>query len=193
MPLPSRPPPRSLRVLPSHSGRECGSCTACCTGAQVPDMEPAKPPGVTCGYLRTGLDKSGCGNYDGRPPSCASFKCLWLEGVGPAKHRPDRVGVFLAVYERPTLPETVIGVPGVIGQHLNGHKRVIAAVETWKDAAKTTANAMIRDMKRVAPVIVIQLPPPPEGAAAVEAARVVAPKLTPLPPELPEPPPGPTT
>jgi hypothetical protein len=71
--------------------RECGSCTLCCTLTFVPEMDKAE--GVTCEHC----DK-GCRIYEGRPKSCADYKCSWLKGTLPEWMRPDTSGVMVEEY-----------------------------------------------------------------------------------------------
>lgn len=75
--------------------RECGSCTACCTLMQVPELP--KPAGVSCGNLCG----KGCGIYEKRPGSCKAFQCLWLSGDidiegDPEFMRPDKFGLMFS-------------------------------------------------------------------------------------------------
>ena len=71
-------------------GRECGSCTACCTVLAI--VELPKPPRRACDHLC----RSGCGVYEDRPASCREFHCLWLRGAIDESEalRPDQLGVM---------------------------------------------------------------------------------------------------
>ena len=74
--------------------RSCGSCSICCTNMEVPSVDSAA--GVPCKHLSTCSSKA-CGIYDTRPDECATFKCLWLEGMfGNSKMRPDKSGILLS-------------------------------------------------------------------------------------------------
>ena len=71
-------------------GRECGSCTACCSVLAIVELQ--KPPRRACDHLC----RSGCGVYEDRPASCRKFHCLWLRGAidGDETLRPDQLGVM---------------------------------------------------------------------------------------------------
>tara|TARA_R110000744_G_scaffold184845_1_gene304261 strand:+ start:1716 stop:2141 length:426 start_codon:yes stop_codon:yes gene_type:complete len=68
--------------------RDCGECTLCCTAMAVPELDKAN--GIKCEH-----ECGNCGIYAERPTSCASFECLWLQGVGPIAMRPDKTGAVL--------------------------------------------------------------------------------------------------
>jgi hypothetical protein len=36
-----------------------------------------------------------CKDYDNRPPSCAGYKCSWLQGHGDEEDRPDKCGILM--------------------------------------------------------------------------------------------------
>lgn len=91
------------------AGRSCGECAACCSVLEVTEL--AKPAHTLCRF-----GGGPCAAYDARPPSCRTFRCLWLEGAVPGdENRPDRVGLLLHLREGP----------------------VILAVECWAGAAGT--------------------------------------------------------
>lgn len=74
--------------------RSCGPCTACCSNARVPELN--KPERVRCAHVC----EDGCGIYQDRPASCASFRCAWLDGAMWASDRPDLSGVMVEDYGR---------------------------------------------------------------------------------------------
>lgn len=80
------------QLLAQHPapGRECGSCTACCSVLAIVELQ--KPPRRACDHLC----RSGCGIYAARPASCREFHCLWLRGAidGDEALRPDQLGVM---------------------------------------------------------------------------------------------------
>ena len=39
---------------------------------------------------------AGCGQYDSRPSQCRAFSCMWLNGTGKERDRPDRSGMIFA-------------------------------------------------------------------------------------------------
>jgi len=98
--------------LPTVSGRQCGSCTACCTTHAVYDLR--KPGNVTCQHS-TG---TGCAIYETRPSECRDFDCGWLSGwIEGEQRRPDKLGL---VFHFQPLPEAMI----------------IAATEVWPGASE---------------------------------------------------------
>lgn len=148
----TKTPPRALRILDNHKGRRCGTCTACCTANAVAEI--GKAAGAACPHRSLDSNRPGCGIYAERPTGCQTFRCVWLDGVGPDKHRPDRIGVVIGVQENPGLP-VAAGVPGLIGETLNGHRRALVAVEVWKGAATTTARQILLEIADAAPLAVI--------------------------------------
>lgn len=95
----------------------CGECTACCTVLAIQEL--GKPPGKDCKYLATW----GCGIYNSRPGTCREFRCGWLNGLGGAGQRPDRLGVVLS--QKDVQPKFIAMVP---------HAIVFVAFETHEDA-----------------------------------------------------------
>jgi hypothetical protein len=73
--------------------RECGPCTECCYVLGVHELN--KRNFTHCQHERRS-SAGGCGIYKDRPLSCREFKCLWLQGQGGRKDRPDRVGIVFA-------------------------------------------------------------------------------------------------
>lgn len=74
------------------AGRNCGSCTACCTVKAIAAPDLIKAPGMACGHC----DKSGCTVYETRPAVCRGYFCGyiatdWLSD----RQRPDRCGVMI--------------------------------------------------------------------------------------------------
>lgn len=77
----------------------------CCRVVAIPEL--VKPPGVRCRHLRAMNERGGmCTIYNQRPKPCQTFRCAWLEGLGPENARPDLSGIML---ERGTLQ----GFPGL--------------------------------------------------------------------------------
>ena len=70
--------------------RDCGECTECCTAMAVSQL--SKAAGEPCEHC-TG---AGCGQYDSRPSQCRAFSCMWLNGTGKERDRPDRSGMIFA-------------------------------------------------------------------------------------------------
>jgi hypothetical protein len=73
-------------------GRECGTCTICCTLEAIDDSELQKPSGTMCKNC-TGSD---CGIHPMRPVACREFFCGWriMDGLGD-NWRPDLSGVYI--------------------------------------------------------------------------------------------------
>ena len=76
--------------------RGCGTCTACCTVLDVPELD--KPEGVPCQHLTD----QGCGIYEDRPEACRNFKCGYLLRIDdwPTRMRPDQSGFMIAEVPR---------------------------------------------------------------------------------------------
>ena len=80
-----------IEALP---GRECGSCTVCCTFKPIDTPELVKPPGRTCEHCTVG----GCAIYAERPGVCQGYLCAWkMVAWLPEEMRPDRSGVLIDV------------------------------------------------------------------------------------------------
>ena len=72
------------------AGRECGTCTACCTVLAIAELQ--KPARWACSHVA--CDR--CGIYERRPQSCRDFNCVWLRGAiaGDESLRPDKLGLL---------------------------------------------------------------------------------------------------
>lgn len=72
------------------AGRQCGSCTLCCT--LIPVEELRKPSGKPCQFQRHGsVGKGGCRIYARRPISCRYWSCRWLFDSATAElRRPEK-------------------------------------------------------------------------------------------------------
>ena len=79
---------QARRKLPLAKTRACGACTACCTSLGVPELP--KAAGDPCPHSGA----HGCSIYDSRPASCRAYRCLWLQGLFRAEHRPDLLGLI---------------------------------------------------------------------------------------------------
>lgn len=78
--------------------RTCGECKVCCTLLGVPEIN--KPERTRCDRLCN----TGCSDYENRPVLCRGYGCAWLFGLGPARWRPDRLGI---VFDNALDPELV--------------------------------------------------------------------------------------
>jgi hypothetical protein len=75
----------------------CGGCRLCCKLMDIEEL-PQKPHLGWCQHAC----ESGCSIYPTRPPSCQTYKCLWLwsqDKVPPLPQdlRPDLCGVIMDV------------------------------------------------------------------------------------------------
>ena len=79
-----------LPVGMAAAGRECGTCTACCTVLAVAELQ--KPMRWACDHVLC----AGCGIYEERPQTCRDFNCAWLRGAisDDEALRPDRLGLL---------------------------------------------------------------------------------------------------
>jgi hypothetical protein len=101
-------------------GRQCGSCTACCTLVPVELPAGVKPAGVRCPHVRS----TGCSIYHRRPEPCAVWSCRWLfDPDTAALRRPDRAGYIVD-----PLTSTIL-VDG----------KPMQAVQVWVDPARPEA------------------------------------------------------
>lgn len=80
--------------LTAYPGKDCGSCTACCS--TVPVKEIGLDAFVRCPNLRSLPEMTiGCSIYQTRPRSCRTWSCSWLISDLPEKYKPSRVGIVL--------------------------------------------------------------------------------------------------
>lgn len=80
------------------SGRECGTCTACCTWLGIEELR--KYTGEKCKHLRgPAYGTRRCGIYPGRPKACSGYTCAWREGWGPAALQPKDSGILITLYD----------------------------------------------------------------------------------------------
>ena len=80
--------------MSASTERSCDGCTLCCKLVASPELN--KPCGTWCHLCEKGV---GCRDYDARPPSCQTFRCMWLadvEGV-PVDFRPDKVKAIIVI------------------------------------------------------------------------------------------------
>jgi Fe-S-cluster containining protein len=78
------------------TGRDCGSCNACCVALTIDDPELQKPQGYRC--RNTQRDNS-CAIYERRPQTCRTFYCSWrqLKWIRETM-RPDISGVLVRMH-----------------------------------------------------------------------------------------------
>lgn len=121
----------------SDNPRSCGECSACCTVLGVDDLKPPKADYEACRHCRL---TGSCGIYADRPPSCASYRCGWLDGWLDDEHRPDRLGAVLEPYLAPDG-----GPPGYMVRLVTITHAVIAFVD-W--ARQETVVIVVYDARR---------------------------------------------
>lgn len=74
------------------SFRECGACSACCSGV-------LKAP-ILNTYMGPKKCLFHCGKcliYPIRPEVCVSYQCLWSQFALPESFRPDKIGLLVSV------------------------------------------------------------------------------------------------
>ena len=75
-------------------GRECGTCTVCCTAPSINKPQIQKLSGAVCRHCVG----AGCAIYDSRPPVCRAFYCAWRTvDIFDEDWRPDKSGVLAYV------------------------------------------------------------------------------------------------
>ena len=83
---------------PLVSGRECGTCTACCVEITIEEPALRKPARTMCAHC-TG---AGCSIYAARPEACRSWFCAWRRVADlPDGLSPDRCGLLATLAENP--------------------------------------------------------------------------------------------
>jgi hypothetical protein len=121
----------------SDCDRVCGPCNACCNYPAVPVLK--KPAYVLCDHASL----TGCGIYGERPPECAAYTCLWLDGEFSPSDRPDQIGF---AFDRPTWLEEHADYEGI---------QAICARELWQEAR---SGERARDLlRRLSSVMVVRL------------------------------------
>jgi hypothetical protein len=83
--------------------RTCGDCTVCCTYLRINQPQLVKRGLTPCPHLDVKSEDGFCGQsvegncniYQGRPPVCRDYSCVWLAGYGEEEDRPDRCGVLI--------------------------------------------------------------------------------------------------
>jgi hypothetical protein len=113
-------------------GRDCGSCTVCCTVLLIDKPEIQKLPGTTCRHCVGG----GCAVYETRPPVCRSYYCAWRTvDIFGEDWRPDMSGVF-AYLETEGIGDAFDLSTG-IGLMLVGHPSKVVRQKWFQDFVVT--------------------------------------------------------
>jgi Fe-S-cluster containining protein len=86
------------------TGRECGSCYACCIYLVVEEIH--KCSNERCVHL-TGSGHKHCGIYNDRPTACKQYECAWRDGWGPEWLKPNRSGMLVTLYRDPDHPDDI--------------------------------------------------------------------------------------
>lgn len=101
---------REIRQPTVVNGRECSTCTVCCTILPVNTRELRKTANVLCQHCDEGR---GCRIYESRPVVCRGFYCEWLlSSQVPATWRPDKSGIFVERIAREHIEEIPEGYAG---------------------------------------------------------------------------------
>jgi hypothetical protein len=91
--------PDRIIIAERQLTRHCGDCEFCCSAAGINELE--KPPMVRCPHLAKRPGR-GCSIYHkpdaGFPKACGTFKCAWLIGNFESRHRPDKIGAYVAFF-----------------------------------------------------------------------------------------------
>lgn len=104
--------------------RQCGSCTLCCRLLPVRELD--KGSDERCKHQR----HTGCAIYQGRPPSCQMWSCMWLTGPDTENlSRPDR-----SHYCIDPLLDYVTAVDA------DGETTHFAAIQVWMDPRHRDAH-----------------------------------------------------
>ncbi len=77
--------------IPLIPGRDCETCTVCCSALAIDHPEIQKHARIVC----KNCHGTGCTIYDSRPAPCRIFNCAWR--IWPEFNplaRPDRTGVL---------------------------------------------------------------------------------------------------
>lgn len=85
--------------------RQCGDCQACCAVLAIPTLD--KPRTQRC----PNQCAAGCAIYSARPPECAGYLCLWRQGWGGERDRPDKLGAVIDLDVNPAFAK-VAGARG---------------------------------------------------------------------------------
>lgn len=120
-----------------NGARKCGPCTLCCTAMAVPEI--MKAAGDPCEFLTPG----GCGIYDTRPDSCATFACLWLRGVDGLDRRPDRTRAVIHIEDGGQSPALAHLPPAVVLYTLPGEKLTRYASKFVERTVKKGGTAFV--------------------------------------------------
>lgn len=81
-------------------GRQCGSCSACCTLLRINALDkPARTKCVHLSLARGPLVRKLCTAYATRPEECQNFLCLWMTTPEiPRNWRPDKLRLMFTGY-----------------------------------------------------------------------------------------------
>lgn len=165
--------PPARRAPTRANGRTCGKCSACCRLLAAPDI--GKEADAPCPHARSGRGRSGCGIYDERPPLCAAYECVWLQGAFRPQDKPSRLGlVFDTLARQDTEAGTVLCArkvsPGPLPKPANAMLRdlsqrmVVVLIES-----SNTARKVMGPPEKVEAFMRHMLPEASRGAAAQEA------------------------
>jgi len=121
--------------MSTSTERACDDCTLCCKLVASPELN--KPCGTWCHLCEIGV---GCREYAGRPPSCQTFRCMWLadlEGV-PEDFRPDKVRAIIVISNDKVTPAVFCDRPPA------------AAFRRWLEALSYTRRVLLMNSRGMA-------------------------------------------
>ena len=119
--------------------RSCEGCNVCCKALAVPALD--KPAGQACAHMVTDPNekrRGACRIYATRPAECQAYRCLWLSGFGPTRHRPDRSGLVLEGQV------TAMGPAVVVREVRTGALAGVWGGQVLRELRRTGANLYIK-------------------------------------------------
>lgn len=75
--------------------RQCEGCQACCEAKKIPALNLSA--WQSCPHQSS----TGCANYSQRPDGCRYYTCVWVDGWGTEKQRPDRIQMIFELAAGP--------------------------------------------------------------------------------------------
>jgi hypothetical protein len=107
--------------------RKCEECAVCCVITEISEDNFHKCANYPCEYLNN--EGYGCSLFGKKekPNRCTEYECAWLRGFGGDNDRPDKSNIMLFI------------------NSFNGGIWIFA-METKKDAYRTTGKSIIVDM-----------------------------------------------
>jgi hypothetical protein len=115
--------------------RDCKECTLCCVVSEIPEL--GKSAYLKCKYVcESPMGSCSVHSTEIQPERCKSFDCLWKQGYGEDKSRPDKIGILPFV------------------SNFNGGYWIFI-VETIKDAVVTIAKDFLITITKISNIPLI--------------------------------------